>query len=121
MSVAAACRANLDQLVQTSSAEVARPGYAVSRAFSQLLHFVWRAIGETHLFLLSNWFEPVGPSHFGQLRQTSAAQVAGRGYAISYPLSSTSPLRRRVLATRNTSFCTSGLPEDSVKGEKPTA
>ncbi len=107
---------NLDHVVQTSSAEVAGRGYAVPRVFFRLLHFVWRAIRETLLFFFR--------TGFGLLRQASAAEVAGRGCNVSALWQSTSTLRRRAWATRNTSFRISRLQlgrSISVKGEKLTA
>ena len=110
---------NFVQLLQTSSAGVARLGYAVQSPFGALLHFVRGAIGETHLFAASGFNCLAGR----ELRQTSAVEVAGRGYDVSSDLRGTSSLLQPVRGAGNTSFHFSRLRlgSFSVKGEKPTA
>ena len=91
---------NFAKLFQTSSATVAAFNHAVWTPFFELVPLLQRAIGETHLFS----DQAAGRD---QLRQTSADEVAGRGYAVSLHSETASPLRRWLGATGNAFF---GVP-----------
>ena len=100
---------NFVQLLQTSSAGVARCGYAVCRPQDQLLHFVRGAIGETHLFCLQGVADTVC--------RPAMVEVRGRDYsAQAFP---TVPFQQRPELFEMTRLLQ--LKSFSVKGEKLTA
>ena len=92
---------NFVQLLQTSSAGVARLGYAVGSPFSGLLPLLQSAIGETHLFCLQGVADTVC--------RPAMVEVRGRDYSAQAELFEMTGL----LQLRKQSF--------SVKGEKLTA
>ena len=92
---------NFSKLLQTSSAGVARLGYAVGSPFSGLLPLLQSAIGETHLFCLQGVADTVC--------RPAMVEVRGRDYSAQAELFEMTGL----LQLRKQSF--------SVKGEKLTA
>ena len=97
------------KLLQTSSAGVARLGYAVGSPFGALLPLLQSAIGETHLFCLQGVADTVC--------RPAMVEVRGPGYsAQAFP---TVPFQQRPELFEMTRLLQ--LKSFSVKGEKLTA
>ena len=102
---------NFSKLLQTSSAGVARLGYAVGSPFSGLLPLLQSAIGETHLFCLQGVADTVC--------RPAMVEVRGRDYsAQAFPIV---PFQQRPELFEMTGLLQLRKQSFSVKGEKLTA